>query len=161
MAFIDEDSEDPIKYADFYNVSYAVGMGCRNWTEDVMLVQFFLQRIYTDAEWKQHKPQGTMKVDGLCGAITRHWIAKFQADARNEGSDIRVDGIVDKAGNPDNNRRGSISRTLYSIRAMNNFLRQSQKPLYSTLPFNQEVPPLLRLAFLQMHAEKPDADFNY
>jgi hypothetical protein len=61
---------------------------------------------------------------------------------------------------PDNNQRGSISQTLYSIRAMNNFLRRSQKTLYSTLPFNQEVPPLLRLAFLQMHAEKPDADFN-
>ena len=161
MAYIDEDSEDSEKYADFYNVSYAVGMGCPNWTEDVMMVQFFLQRIYLDEEWKPLTPRGVMKVDGLCGAITRHWIAKFQADARNDGHHIHVDGIVDNASNPANNQQTSITKTHYTVRSMNNFLRNTNKPLYSTLPFNQEVPPLLRLAFLQMHAEKPDADFNF
>ncbi len=161
MAFIDEDSEDSEKNADFYNVNQAVGLGCPNWSEDVMLVQFFLQRIYMDNEWKPRTPKGTMKVDGLCGPVTRNWITKFQIDARNDGSNIRVDGIVDKAGNAASNQTSSISNTLYSIRSMNNFLRQTQRPLYSTLPFNQEVPPLLRLAFLQMHAEKPDADFNF
>ena len=160
MAFIDEDSENSEKNADFYNVNQAVGLGCPNWSEDVMLVQFFLQRVYMDNEWKPKTPKGTMKVDGLCGPITRNWILKFQIDARNDGFNTHPDGIVNKAGNATSNQKTSISNTEYSIRGLNNFLRIMQKPLYSTLPFNQEVPPLLRLAFLQMRAEKPDADFN-
>lgn len=161
MAYIDEDSEDSEKNADFYNVSKAVGMGCPNWSEDVMMVQFFLQQIYLDADWKSHSPKGAMRVDGVCGPITRNWIAKFQIDARNSGSNIHVDGIVNNASNLENNQQASITKTTYTIRAMNNFLRKGNKPLYSTLPVNPVVPPLLRLAFLQMHAEKTDADFNF
>ncbi len=161
MAFIDEDSEDSVEYADFYNVSYAVGMGCRNWDEDVMMVQFFLQKIYEHEDMKKKTPKGTMTVDGKCGPITRNWILKFQLDVRIiEGYNALPDGIVDKAGNAKSNEITSISNTQYIIRAMNNFLRTKQKPLYRTLPVNAEVPPPLRLAFLQMNAEKPDADFN-
>ena len=159
MAFIDEDSEDSIKYADFYNVSYAVGMGCRNWEEDVMMVQFFLQKIYEHEDMRKKTPRGSMSVDGKCGPITRNWILKFQLDVRTDGYDALPDGIVDKAGNAKSNEITSISNTRYIIRAMNNFLRKKQRPLYSTLPVNPAVPPLLRLAFLQMNAEKPDADF--
>jgi len=159
MAFIDEDSADSVAYADFYNVSYAVGMGCPNWDEDVMMVQFFLQKIYEHEDMKKHTPQGSMTIDGKCGPITRNWILKFQLDVRTQGYDALPDGIVNKAGNAKSNEYTSISNTQYIIRAMNNFLRIKRKPLYSTLPVNGEVPPPLRLAFLQMNAEKPNADF--
>ncbi|HEX8250043.1 MAG TPA: hypothetical protein VF599_17855 [Pyrinomonadaceae bacterium] len=161
MAFIDEDSADPIAYADFYNVNQAVGMGCPNWSEDVMVVQFFLQKIYEHADWKPFQPKGAMKVDGKCDPVTRSWILKFQSDARDSGTNLYPDGIVNKAGNAVSNQKAAITGTTYTIRSMNNFLRHNQKPLYSTLPVNPAVPPLLRLAFLQMHAEKPDADFNF
>ena len=159
MAFIDEDMEDS-KYADFYNVSYGVGMGNRNWMEDVMLVQFFLHRIYLfDSDWNQYKPSGTLTVDGVSGPITRRWILKFQSDCREDGDDISVDGIVDRAGNAASNWESSISTTIYTIRYLNNIVRNGQNDFYRTMPYNQQVPPLLRLSFMRMNSEKPGANF--
>lgn len=157
MAFVDEDSEDPVVNARFYNVSGPVGFGCRNLREDALMVQFFLKRIYLTDVLKAKTPKGNMTVDGQVGPITRNWILKFQLDMREAGSDCFPDGIIDKAGNPDNpdNFTASISKTKYTIRLLNNGLRKFDSAMYKTLPTNPEVPEELRAAFVQMNAIFP------
>ena len=70
MAFIDVDTEGT-KTLTFYNVSNAVGYGCLNLEEDVKVVQFFLQRIYSRPKYQELKPWREMSVDGKAGPITR------------------------------------------------------------------------------------------
>lgn len=157
MAFIDEDSEDPTGNARFYNVTRAVGYGCPNDREDAMMVQFFLKRIYQTKEMKPMTPQGAMTVDGKIGPVTRNWILKFQLDMRNGGYACYADGVINKAGNPENadNYVSSLSRTKYTIRLLNNGLRKLDSKVYETLPTNPEVPAELRAAFSQMNTATP------
>ncbi len=157
MAFVDEDSEDQAGNARFYNVTKAVGYGCPNEKEDAMMIQFFLKRIYQTKEMKPYTPKGAMAVDGKVGPVTRNWILKFQLDMRNGGHACLADGVMDKAGNPQNadNYVSSISRTKYAVRLLNNGLRKLDETLYKTLPTNPEVPAELRAAFAQMNAATP------
>ena len=157
MAFVDEDSENATVNARFYNVTKAVGYGCPNEKEDAMMVQFFLKRIYMHKEMKPLAPKGNMTVDGKVGPVTRNWILKFQLDMRNGGHACLADGVMDKAGNPENgdNYVASMSHTKYAIRLLNNGLRQLDSVLYKTLPVNPEVPAELRAAFVQMNAATP------
>src|SRR5215475_13867482 len=112
MAFIDNDNFDATD-ASFYNVTAAVGYGCPNIEEDVKVIQFFLQRIFTLPSCVPHKPPGTITVDGKVGPITRAWILKGQTVAKLSHAKVLVDGIVNKAGNPGNpsNETTSISHT--------------------------------------------------
>jgi len=160
MAFIDQDSDDPVEHASFYNVFEAVGLGCPNYTEDVKVVQFFLKRVYTTEEFKPAKPFGEMITDGLCGPTTRRWITKFQFDMQKRGRKCLGDGIVNRAGNAQSNWEASISHTNYTIRHLNNMLRKHDTAVYKTLTTNQEVPPDLRVIFLQIHAEGPPMNYG-
>lgn len=153
MAFIDIDLEDPVDSHPFYNVTFAVGKGCPNYKEDVLLVQFFLQRIYKNNMMKAQTPKGAMKVDGKCGPITSNWILKFQIDMMNGGLECYPDGIVNKAGNNKSNWISSISKTKYTIRLLNNGLRKLEPELYKSLAVHPEVPPELRSMFAQMQSQ--------
>ena len=157
MAFIDLDSEDPVENASFYNVNDAVGAGCQNMQEDVKVVQFFLNRVYTTEEFKKLKPKGTLTIDGKVGPITRNWIVKFQMDMRNRGNPCMVDGIINKAGNENNpdNFISSISHTKYSIRFMNNVCRKRDTEVYKSLTTHPVVPHDVKLVFLQIQAQGP------
>lgn len=161
MAFIDLDSEDAVENTSFYNVTSAVGAGCRNMEEDVKVVQFFLNRVYTTDEFKKLKPKGTMTIDGRVGPITRNWIVKFQLNMRNRGNPCLADGIVDKAGNENNpdNFVSSISHTKYSVRFMNNVCRKRDTEVYKTLTTNQVVPPDMRMIFMQIQAQGPAMNY--
>lgn len=162
MAFIDKDNELPEERPTFYNVFSSVGIGCKNMTEDVKVVQFFLNRVYTTRDFKDLKPKGEMKVDGMVGPITRNWILKFQIDMRNRGKNVMTDGVIDKAGsgnNPDNFNT-SVSHTEYSIRYINNILRKLDTPVYKTLSSNPIVPPDVRMIFSQINAAGPAMNFG-
>lgn len=162
MAFIDLDSNDPAGTPSFYNVNTAVGYGCPNMGEDVKVVQFFLQRLFSLPQFVKEKPWGTMTVDGKVGPVTRAWITKGQLICRRDGVNVLIDGIVDKAGNSENasNRESSISHTDYFIRMLNNVLRKSDTAVYKTLDTNPVVPPDLRMAFAQMNAVGPPMNFG-
>jgi hypothetical protein len=158
MAFIDIDSVEPTGPT-FYNVNEAVGYGGKNVTEDVKVVQFFMQRFYavmTDFV----KPWGDMVPDGKCGPITRAWITRLQIDLRKLGAKCAVDGMVDKAGNDNGNRRSSISQTDYTIRFLNNALRHEDLTVYKNLTTHPVVPSDLKLIFLQIQAEGPPMAFG-
>lgn len=160
MAFIDVDTRDDTENATFYNLNSAVGYGQTNMEEDVKVLQFFLKRLYSIPKIQDKKPYGEMTVDGKVGPITRNWIVKTQILAQAKGAPILVDGIVDKAGNPQNKWVGSISDTFYTIRVINMFLRQNDSAVYKTLPSNPEVPADVRTIFQQIHAEGPPMNFD-
>ena len=161
MAFVDTDSEHP-DVPTFYNINSAVGFGCPNIEEDVKVVQFFLQRFFTLRPFAGEKPAGSMSVDGKVGPITRTWIHKFQAVCRRSKQNVLVDGIIDKAGNPENpnNLTSSISRTENTIRALNAVLRHEDKEVYKTLTTNPVVPPDVRMIFLQIASQGPPMNYG-
>ena len=161
MAFIDQDSEDPVANPTFYNVNSGVGYGQKNMEEDVKVVQFFLKRLYSVPSMQAKKPFGEMAVDGKVGPITRNWIVKTQLIIQQKGTAVLVDGVIDKAANPVNgdNLKSSISHTNYTIRLINNFLRRNDAAVYKTLPSNSEVPADVRAIFQQIHAAGPPMTF--
>jgi hypothetical protein len=161
MAFIDQDSEDPVSNPTFYNVNSGVGYGQKNMEEDVKVVQFFLKRLYSVPSMQDKKPFGEMSIDGKVGPITRNWIVKTQLIIQQKGTAVLVDGVIDKAANPVNgdNLKSSISHTNYTIRLINNFLRRNDAAVYKTLPSNPEVPPDVRAIFQQIHAAGPPMTF--
>ena len=162
MAFIDKDSVNTETSPTFYNLTEAVGLGCKNTEEDVKVVQFFLSRVYSTEMFKDKKPKGKMTVDGKVGPITRNWITKFQLDMRERGNAVYADGIVDKAGNENNpdNFISSISQTYYSVKLMNNVLRKIDTPVYKTLTTNPVVPPDVRMIFMQINAQGPAMNYG-
>ena len=159
MAFIDRDT-DGTGTLTFYNVTKPVGYGCPNWDEDVKVVQFFLQRIYSKPKYQSEKPWGDMTVDGKAGPITRAWITKFQSDCYKHGVATLVDGRVDKAGNGSSNYTSSISNTYYTIRVLNNMMFLNDQTVYKTLSTNPEVPPDVRMIFMQIQGEGPPMVFE-
>ena len=157
MAFIDVDRLNAAMET-FYNLTDAVGYGGKNMIEDVKVAQFFLQRFYV-AFPRFKKPWGEMVMDGKCGPITRAWITKAQMDLRTLGTNVAVDGVLDKAGNPADNRHGSISGSTYAIRLLNNGLRRHDLEVYKNLTTHPKVPADLKLIFLQIQAEGPPMNF--
>ena len=114
MGFID--TAPVTKTPVFYNVVHAVGKNCPNVRDDVKLVQYLLKILYVKVP--ADKPNGEMKVDGLCGPVTMNWILKFQLDvsADNPGI-IAVDNRVDRIRNK--NFVGSITKTRYTLGILN------------------------------------------
>lgn len=161
MAFIDLDSEDPTGPS-FYNINSAVGYGCPNTEEDVKVVQFFMQRFFAIPQFADRKPWGTMTADGKVGPITRAWIIRTQMVCKQDGADVVIDGVVDKAQNAqdNSNRVSSISQTDYLIRMVNNVLRKMDTPVYKTLATNPIVPTDVRLIFMQINAAGPAMQFG-
>jgi hypothetical protein len=93
----------------FYNTDGFVGppnvpgnhRGNRNNTDDVMLVQHFLKIIARNPTkfkkpFKPPKKFPTMRVDGIYGDTTAHWIIAFQQHLHTIGRPVLVDGVVDK-----------------------------------------------------------------
>ena len=159
MSFIDVDSEDPTGPT-FYNLLSAVGLGCPNAIEDVKVVQFFLQRMFSLPQFKLQKPWGTMVVDGKFGPVTRAWILRSQMLCKQGGNNVLVDGVVDKAGNDESNRVSSISHTDYHIRMLNNVLRKADTQIYKSLATNPIVPQDVRQIFQQINAQGPPMNFG-
>ena len=162
MAFIDTDSEDPAGTATFYNLNFAVGHSCPNYEEDVKVIQFFLTRLYSSAALASKKPWGNMVIDGKFGPITRNWIIKTQMICRESGRNVAVDGIIDRAGGPENpsNQTSSISKTMYMIRAINGRLRREDTAVYKSLTTNPVVPPDVQSIFVKIQAEGPAMSYG-
>lgn len=146
MAYIEKTND--LWLPTFYNVSRPVGRGCHNWEEDVMVVQFFLQRMYK-TDILGTKPKGDLKVDGIFGNITRNWILKFQLDVQQlQGASIYPDGIISTA--TDGNLDSSITKTRYTIIYLNGGVKKNDPVVYNNLTSHPEVPPKLRAAFYEM-----------
>lgn len=104
-----------------------VGMGGSNYKRsDVQLVQFFLRQFYKAHPElfvllpKTSKGGSTISIDGYYGGQTGKGIYYFQKHLKNNGSTVKVDGLVDIA-------RGtvsSISNTIYTIHYLNGWFQK-------------------------------------
>lgn len=143
MAF--KDTLDFEELPIFYNVNMAVGENAPNMKEDVMLVQFFLQEVYkgqTSFDPPEVPPKGAMKVDGICGPITKNWLLKFQLDIRNRGRSVYADKRADKV----KGVVSSISNTIYTLIFLNAGVKKV-RPDFENLESAPDVPNELRPAF--------------
>lgn len=96
----------PGKYLAFaYVVDCAVGAGCRNQRDDVLLVQFFLRVLgprTVNGTNETFQPQGgpPLAIDGVCGQRTIAAIRTFQAQFNKAVGDpknlsfLAQDGVV-------------------------------------------------------------------
>jgi peptidoglycan hydrolase-like protein with peptidoglycan-binding domain len=111
----------------FYNVDTAVGAGCPNKRDDVLLVQYFIVTINNNPNVFSPpiptiplKPNQIFRPDGVAGPITVRAIEHFQQVGQDRGNNITVDGRVDKASG---SGFGTISNTQFTIIFLNNAYR--------------------------------------
>lgn len=81
-----------------FNLSRSVGSGGQNEKLDVMLVQYFLKSV--EAKPRQTlfgftapDRYPTLRLDGICGTITRAWIRAYQKQGQH--ARLSLDGRVD------------------------------------------------------------------
>lgn len=102
-------------------VSSAVGRGQANRREDTLLVQFFLNRLWSRAEKGQTygipgKPP--LAIDGVCGSNTIAAIQRFQTLFYGAHGDVVIhDGVVHPA--LPGHSSGARHQQLYTILALN------------------------------------------
>ena len=132
----------------FYSVDHSVGARGGNWTDDVMLVQYFLGRIYYDGlicSTLSAPYPGQIKVDGICGPTTCRWIREFQANSDNGGLDnvsMKVDGIVSPV-------RAVTSQTFqYTMVQLNRWHGRFYPGV--DIANNDDMPPLLRASLTKV-----------
>jgi hypothetical protein len=101
-------------------VSSGVGRGQANLRDDTLLVQFFLNKLWTktvksDTYGVPGKPP--LAIDGQCGANTLEAIKRFQG-VYYSTADVKIqDGIVDPQ--PDGQPTGPRHGQTYTIAALN------------------------------------------
>ena len=104
-----------------YTTEQAVGNGCPNRRDDVLLIQFFLKVVSEGPQQSQLTPagRGPMQIDGLWGPNSQAFLNQYIAvnSAENPNSPLTQDGRVD----PVVNGRTSGPRTghLFTIFALN------------------------------------------
>jgi hypothetical protein len=135
----------------FYNVDAAVGAGCPNKRDDVLLVQHFLITINNNPNAFSPPiptiplpPNQIFRPDGVAGPITVRAIEHFQEVGRGRGNDITVDGRVDKASGTG---FGTISNTQFTILFLNNAYRKIRVGVFQNISILAgDCPPELRSA---------------
>lgn len=104
-----------------YTNSAAVGPGCPNRREDVLLVQHLLRVAWEPAGASPgFRPPGEtdpLKADGFFGTKTAKFISFFQEEAVRRGANVKKDGRVDPVASGSSSSAGS--HTFYTILAMN------------------------------------------
>ena len=105
-----------------YTNDQAVGNGCPNRRDDVLLVQFFLKVISDGPGKGDFTPagRGPLSIDGLWGPISQAFLNQYIAvnSAENPTSPLTRDGRVDPVVN--GRVSGSRSGHVYTILALNN-----------------------------------------
>jgi len=135
-----------------HTTDQAVGNGCPNRRDDVLLIQFLLKVVSEGPQQSQLTPDGLgpINIDGLWGPISQAFLNQYIAvnSAENPTSPLTQDGRVD----PVVNGRASGSRTghLYTILALNKTFQNVRGPTalqdITTDPlFPQELRPSLQI----------------
>jgi len=104
-----------------YTIDQAVGSGCPNKRDDVLLVQFFLKVISEGPERTLFTPlgRGPIGTDGIWGPTSQAYLDKFITvnSSQNPDSPLTKDGRVDPV--VGGKITGSISGHVYTILALN------------------------------------------
>ncbi len=117
-----------------YTNDHPVGTGCPNHRDDVQLVQFFLKTVSEGPRKDQFTPSGQKPLicDGLWGISSQAYLDKFLFSIASVVSSARLkqDGRVDPVRG--GKVIGSVSRTVYTILALNAAYRASRGASAST-----------------------------
>lgn len=104
-----------------YCVDQAVGNGCPNKREDVLLVQHLLRVAWRDAPnskgFRPPEDAKPLEADGIFGPTTQRFIKHFQEEAKRRGANVSQDRRVDPV--LSGSSSASISKSFYTILAMN------------------------------------------
>jgi len=135
-----------------YTIDQAVGNGCPNRRDDVLLVQFFLKVVSEGPDKSGFTPvgRGPMKIDGFWGPISQAYLNQFIAfnSTQNPTSPLTQDGRVDPVvhGRATGSRTGllytilALNVTYKNVRGPNSLLDITTDPL-----FPQELRPSLQI----------------
>jgi len=138
-----QDPELPL----FYNVDRAVGPGCPNARDDVLLVQYLMKTVFDNLP--QKRPSGPpLQVDGVAGQITFSYTKRVQEIAKVRGVATQtVDGRVDKAtGSGVGAKTGSTFTILNLCAGFLNFRRQDYQNIGAAADCPRELAALLTLS---------------
>lgn len=114
-----------------YSVDQAVGPGCANRREDVLLVQLFLSAAMESHNGKSFRPPGQqpIKIDGSFGRQTQAYIKFFEEESNRQFPQhlLSTDGRIDPVP-PNSGGMGSVSGKEYKIVALNTVYRNRRGP---------------------------------
>jgi hypothetical protein len=119
-----------------------------NRSDDVMLVQYLLKRVYQRAQaanlngGSSHPDQ--LKVDGIWGPRTQAAIEQYQLEMARNGRSIATDGVVDSE--KGSSTTASISQTGYTISWLNKYFWVLWPTLAPNVMMDGECPQELKLA---------------
>ena len=132
-----------------YTIDQAVGSGCPNRREDVMLVQHLLRIAWKNVGASQgFRPAGEtepLKADGIYGTKTAKFIKHFQEEANRRGASVATDQRVDPV--LSGTSSGSISHKFYTILAMNSARNARQAGTQDDIARDPEFPSELTKSF--------------
>lgn len=136
-----------------YTVEQAVGTGCPNRRDDVLLVQFLLKIISEGPEKTKYTPpgKGPLKCDGLWGPTSQAYLNRYIVanTNANPNAPLTKDGRVDPV--VGGKFTGAISGNLYTILALNNSYKNvrgaaAMQDLTTEPQFPGELRPSLKVA---------------
>lgn len=132
-----------------YTVDQAVGSGCPNRREDVMLVQHLLRiawkNVGTSTGFRPAGETEPLKADGIYGTKTAKFIKHFQEEANRRGANVATDQRVDPV--MSGTSSGSISHKFYTILAMNSARNARQTNNQDNIALDPEFPAELVKSF--------------
>jgi hypothetical protein len=150
VLFIKGSTAPGVKVA--YTVDQAVGTGCPNRREDVLLVQHLLRIAWRDAgASKGFRPPGEtepLKTDGMFGPKTAKFIKFFQEEAIRRGANCATDQRVDSA--VSGTSSGGLSGKFYTILAMNSARNARQAGNQDDISMDPGFPAELTKHFIIM-----------
>lgn len=140
----------------FYNLTMAVGPGCPNRRDDVMLVQYCLKKTFENPTVvRPPLPPYTGKkivVDGNCGTITLKAIERYQKLVKQTGGTAKLDKVVDRA--ITKGGFASISHTFYTIINLNiDLIKVIGQGNFDNLAGLSDVPSLLASSIGEVGSE--------
>ena len=128
----------------FYNVERAVGPGCVNNRNDVLLVQYLLREAFKTPFFSRDPLAGFAGLTGLADQMTLAAIMHFQRGLRKERAVLSAaDGRIDPAGT---DPISSISHTQYTIINLNLAYQTRRPNEYPIIAQAADCPAELRVA---------------
>lgn len=140
--------KNPTRLKLVYTVEKAVGPGCPNIRDDVLLVQLLLRGIMDDVPGRPNsgfKPPGEkpIQIDGRFGPQTKAYLKFYEAEEnrRNADNPVVADGKIDPI--TPGQQFGSISGRGYKILTLNNQYQARKPTIHENIARDPLFPPEL------------------
>jgi hypothetical protein len=143
MGFIDPltpEQQSTLPFPFLFNVVRAVGKNCPNLEDDVKLVHYLLIKFY-DVGGRSTggaKPNGVISFEsGAYSDATENWITKAQIDINFFAGlrpTVAMDKRVDRIRSKDNLFQSSLTKTTYTLAALNSFVQRFDPLGFLALP---------------------------